>query len=130
MKTEEELRSLKNEYSEISAALSELSEDELNLVVGGSGGEAERKIGGYYFSDHVPADNAVLNADYYITVDGKDSWYRGTIIEIEKVSYWIFFTQKHYVVRLSDCNGWGASGVMDFYSSDVTLYKTMVRHWY
>ena len=28
---------MQNEYSEISAALSELSEDELNLVVGGSG---------------------------------------------------------------------------------------------
>lgn len=129
-KTKEELNLLKQELENLDAKIRELDEDELKTVTGGSGGEETRKIGGYNFSGHVPADNVVLNNDYYFTVDGEDKWYRGTVIEIKEESYFIFFTKRLFLLRLTDINGYGASGTWQLASTDVTAYTNMVRTWY
>lgn len=129
-KTKEELDALKNELESLNARVRELNEDELKAVTGGSGGEETRKIGGYNFSGHVPADNVVVGRDYYFTVDGNDNWYRGTVIEIKEESHYLFWTKRLYLIRLTDTNGYGASGTWQLASTDVTAYTNMVRTWY
>ena len=53
MKTEEELKNLKAEVEALSQKLRELSEEELSLVTGGSGGHGPEGDFEYYFNDIV-----------------------------------------------------------------------------
>lgn len=129
-KTKEELDSLKKELEDLSAKVQDLDENELKEVTGGSGGEATRKIGGYNFSGHVPAENVVRGRDYYFTIDGEDKWYRGTVLEIKKESYYIVLTRRLFLIRLTDVNGYGASGTWQIASNEATAYTNMVRTWY
>lgn len=60
MKTEKELKELKEEYTELNKKLAELSEDELKQVTGGTSGDT------YKFAQENP-ENTCDNAQ-----DGKD----------------------------------------------------------
>ena len=127
MKTKEELEALKKEVQELNSKLQELTDDEVKAVAGGSGGEETRDIHGYVFTGHVPADEVRKGHTYYFTKDGKENWYRGTVIEIK--DYWWFGTRYKFVLRLTDKDGYGASGTWEVDSWDWTAYTTMTRHW-
>lgn len=128
-KTKEELEVLKNEVQDINSKLAELSEDELKLVAGGSGGEESIRFSTFLLTGHIPADEAQKNMYVYVSIDGEDKWYSGTIYDIIEESYWLILSRRRYRVYLTGYNGYGASGDMDFYSNEVTLYRNMEWKW-
>ena len=71
-KTQEELNEIKKECEELGKKLSELTDEELSSVVGGSGGESERYIKPDFFTGHVPAENVKVDGYYYFTYDDED----------------------------------------------------------
>lgn len=72
MKTQEELKELKEECEELNNKLKELTDEELKAVVGGTNYDS-RTIGSHYFYNHVSKTDGVIGECYYVTEDGKSN---------------------------------------------------------
>lgn len=100
-----------------------LSDEELTAITAGSGGDESIRVRNTLLTGHIPADEAKVGMYVYVSIDGEDRWYSGTITAIEEGHTWFFFPKRTYYIGLTGYNGYGASGDGKFDSTDVTLYR-------
>ena len=129
-KTQEELNTIKKEAEAMNKKITELTEDEIKVVTGGSTTENapnELSCGSYTFVGFIGkyAESHIGEKLYLVSHSGAEYYYGRLLDSFEAES--TFWTERTHVINCEEHNGTKYNGYVEVSGDDYWLYRERIK---